>query len=115
MWVFTFPVFFLNPAIVLDMFVKNCMSIAMSFIPLVCVSVFVSVLCWVFFLFCFAFQDLFIFMCMNVFPACMSVYHMQAVPQKRASDPLELELQTVMSPQGTENQTQFICKAPQVL
>lgn len=80
------------------MFVKNYMSIIMSFIPLVCVSVFVSVLCWVFLLFCFAFQDLFIFMCMNVFPACMSVYHMHAVPQKRASDTPELELQTVVSP-----------------
>lgn len=80
-----------------------------------CVCFCVSTMLAFFLLFCFAFQDLFIFMCMNIFPACMSVYHMHAVTQKRASDPLELELQTVVSPQGTENQTQFICKAPQVL
>lgn len=39
---------------------------------------------------------LFLFMCMDVFPACMSIHHTSARPtdQKKA-DPLELDLSTV--------------------
>ena len=39
-------------------------------------------------------------MCMNVLPACMFLYHMYAGAhggQKRALDPLELELQIILS------------------
>ena len=61
-----------------------------------------------------AFRSLsFIRVCMNVLLACMSVYHVNAMSMKagreRASDPLELELQTVVSYHvGDGNQAQFL-------
>lgn len=48
-------------------------------------------------------------MCVDVFPACKSVHHVCIVhrDQKRASDLLELELQTVLSHHvDAGNQTQ---------
>lgn len=47
-------------------------------------------------------------------PACMSVYHLYNAhkDQRRALDPLELDLQVVMnSLVGVVNQTQILCKS----
>lgn len=52
---------------------------------------------------------IFIFMCVDVFPACKSMYHICIFhrDQKRASDLLELELETVLSHHvDAGNQTQ---------
>ena len=52
-----------------------------------------------FFLFCFVFRFTFIFMHMSILLVCMSVHiHAGATgSQKRALDPLKMELQTVVS------------------
>lgn len=44
------------------------------------------------------FNDYLYFMCIGVLPACISVHHMCAVlVESRGSDPLDLELQTLVS------------------
>jgi hypothetical protein len=53
------------------------------------------------------------FVCISVLPARMSVHHVNAMSAKagrdRASDPLELELQTVVNyHMGDGNRTQFL-------
>lgn len=44
-------------------------------------------------------KKIYYFACMDVLPACMSMYHMYAVSleDRRVSDPLGLEIQTVVS------------------
>lgn len=52
----------------------------------------------------------YLFICMNVLPACMDMHPVQ--PRQKASEPLELELQMVeRHPVGAQNQTSILSKS----